>query len=174
MLDVLLVWIVLAGQMWVYYRLNPGLAVHFSQQSPGFWNSGPLLLCVCFFFCGNSLSYSSYSSLQKVQMQIEVEKSPVCQLTISVNLCDQSTFLIDTLAQFVGVKWSASKCPETPKKKTVKRLWICETQLRIQWQIWQQQKFYWGCVDSMQMDLFQVPHLFLDHFCWPLPDGYAW
>lgn len=50
MLDVLLVWIVLAGQMWVYYRLNPGLAVHFSQQSPGFWNSGPLLLCVCFFF----------------------------------------------------------------------------------------------------------------------------
>lgn len=114
MLDVLLVWIKLAGQKWVYYRLNPGLPVPFFLAVTRVleqWAS--TVVCV---FCGNSLSYSAHSTLQKVQMQIEVEKSLVCQL-ISVNLRDQSTFFMDTLAQFFGVKWSTSKCTENQRSR---------------------------------------------------------
>lgn len=122
----------LAGQKWVYYRLNPGLAVPFSQHSPGFWNSGPLLLCVCFFF----VEIASHI------LPTHLCKKFRCKSKWRSRLCASSQFqwicVTNQLSWWTHwhnlLEWNG-----TPEKK---RLWSCETQLRIQWQIWQQQKFY--------------------------------
>lgn len=125
------------------------------------------VVCVCFFFVEIASHILPTHLCKKFRCKSKWRSRLCASLQFQWICVTNQLSWLDTLAQFVGVKWNTK---EEDSQEAVE-LWNSITNPMTNLTA---TKNLWGCVDSMQMDLFQVPHLFLDQFCWPLPDGYAW